>query len=57
MWKLRRELLENQFNIFKICERCSFWREGEPQIKLDVLSNGVKVKKTIFDGELIYEKE
>ncbi len=54
---LRKELMENTFDVFKVCERCHNWKEAEPQILVDYLENGMKVKKTIMDGEMIYEQE
>ncbi len=54
--QLRRELLDNSFQHFKICEKCSLWSGGEPNIEISHIA-GLRVKKTYTDSEIIYEKE
>ncbi len=54
--QLRKELLANSFQHFKICEKCSLWSGGEPNIEIDEIA-GLRVKKTYTECEIIYEKE
>lgn len=56
MQKLRRELMNNAFESFKICERCPNWAAGEPSMSMDTV-NGIRVRKTVLDAEEIYEVE
>lgn len=56
LMQLRRELLDNSFQHFKICEKCSLWSGGEPNIEISHIA-GLRVKKTYTDSEIIYEKE
>ncbi|WP_158654846.1 SPASM domain-containing protein [Helicobacter mesocricetorum] len=56
LMQLRKELLANSFQHFKICEKCSLWSGGEPNIEIDEIA-GLRVKKTYTECEIIYEKE